>query len=62
MRPSEITATMRTLAIDARCAAGEAHTTAVIAPLVEAIEMAADLLEHQQRFLIELRNHKADAS
>lgn len=55
MRPNEITERMRTLAVDAQCAAS-------IAPLVEAIELAADLLDHQQRFLVELRNHKADAS
>lgn len=66
--PADITAEMRAgaeLAIDA--ARREAHAeqsdrwTQIVEPLADAISRAADLLDQQQRFLIELRNWKADA-
>jgi hypothetical protein len=59
MKPNDIIEEMRRCAVDARCS-GVDHAEAV-RHLADAIEQAANLLDQQQRFLIDLRNHKADA-
>ena len=75
MRPSEITHEIRNAAAGASLTAqtvilsGEhALTQTVIDPLAEtimelsrALNLAADLLDSHQKFLISLRNDKADA-
>ena len=60
MTPNEITQHIRDLANEARRGM-DAHNAHVIEPLADAVTAAADLLEQQKRFLIELRNWKADA-
>ncbi len=56
---------IRRLAEEAKVAAAETvgvDVAVVIAALADALVLAAELLDHQQSFLIDLRNHKADAS
>ena len=37
------------------------HLTAAVEALADAVDQIAELLDHQQRLLVELRNWKADA-
>lgn len=64
MRPQEITTEIRSIVtgvrLDARVA--EPGIGEMIEPLTRALDLAADLLDAQQKFLVGLRNHKADAS
>lgn len=64
MTPNEITERIRSLAFDARSTADDGmheDMRACVVPLADALDQAADVLDSQQRFLIDLRNHKADA-
>lgn len=64
MRPEEITQEIRRRADEAvaeSLALVDMRFAHTVNPLAEALHVAADLLDAQQKSLIELRNGKADA-